>query len=508
MALLIEDALGRLGTDAEREAFAWRGGGRRSNGEFAEQVRTWRARFGAAGLEPGERVLLLLPKGPVAVECLFATLAAGAIAVPVDPATPPERLQAMIGEIEPALILSDRPGSDAAPSDGARWLRVDPFAAPDGSAAGFEPVPVGADDVALILMTSGTTGTPKGIAITHGNITAFSDWAIETFGLTPDDRFISIAPLHFDLSVLDILTSRRLGAMAYLADKPETLFPGQLTEALETQRITILYTVPTALRMMHGQGGLARRDLGALRWILFAGEVFPPRALAALMADLPGPRYANLYGPTETNVVCCEMIDGPPAENAEPSIGRPCPHSAVLICDQSGRQVGIGERGEICVAGPTVMAGYWRRPDLSRRCFFEGDRALFRTGDLGACDGEGTIRFLGRRDRQVKVRGHRVELPEIEAIALASGLVDAAAATVVDGASFGGSLWLHVDAPGRAQFDPAALQRFLAARLAASSMPDRIVLRERMPATATGKTDLAALETEHRAALLAEKATA
>ncbi|MCA1749202.1 MAG: AMP-binding protein [Sphingomonadales bacterium] len=501
MALLIEDALGRLGDGGETEALVWRDG-IRTEREFAAAVGSRAGHFRTRGLKPGDRVLISLPKGPVAVECLFATLACGGIAVPVDPSTPPERLRAILSEIAPFCILADGPLDGVTPGEPVDRLQLDPFAAGQGGAAdGFAPVSVSGDDVALVLMTSGSTGTPKGIAITHANITAFSDWAIASFGLTAADRFISIAPLHFDLSVLDILTSRRIGAMAYLADRPETLFPGQLTEAIETHRISILYTVPTALRLMHSHGGLAARSLGALRWIFYAGEVYPPRQLAALMADVPTPRYANLYGPTETNVICCDLLDGPPTEHAPPSIGRPCSHSEISICDQSGGRVETGERGEICVAGPTVMAGYWRRPDLTRSCYFEGDGTVFRTGDLGFTDEQGAIRFLGRRDRQVKIRGHRVELPEIEAVALASGLVDSAAATVADPGENNGSLWLHVGVEDGSHFDPSQLNGFLADRLTGPSMPDRICARRRMPVTPTGKLDLAALQAEHHAML-------
>lgn len=198
--------------------------------------------------------------------------------------------------------------------------------------------------------------------------------------------------------MLDVLTSRRLGAPVYLAERPEILFPVQLSEVLETRRITVLYSAPTVLRMMHAHGGLAERDLSALRWILFTGEIFPPRALAELMADVLRPRYANLYGPTETNVVCWEAVTAAPSEDRPPSIGRPCPHSEVIICDRSGSCVETGETGEICVAGPTVMAGYWNRPELNRERFIRGDRMVFRTGDIGYWEADGSIRFRGRRD--------------------------------------------------------------------------------------------------------------
>ena len=490
MSRIVDDLIARAQAAGDEAALAWKDGaipGRR----FWDGVAGRAESLSRSGVAQGDRVAIWLPKGPATVETLFAVMINGAIAVPIDPGFPAARATAVLGEIGPAMLVTDGKRRDMLAGGAVERSRVVVTDAMEGSEPGGDPLArkaIGEDDPAMILMTSGSTGTPKGIVLTHGNLAAFSDWAIGQFGLTREDRFFSLAPLHFDLSLLDVLTSQRLGASVYLVGETEALFPGPVAMALERQRATVFYSVPTTLQRLLSHGGLADRDLGALRWLLFAGEVFPAPVLAALMEAVPEPGYANLYGPTETNVVSCKLLDAAPELGEKPNVGLPCPHSDISIRDEHGNKLATGETGEICVAGPTVTQGYWRRPDLTASAFSDAPDRLYHTGDYGYFDEAGDLRYLGRRDRQAKLRGYRVELEEVELTAMDTGLVEGAVATVADGA-----LCLHVVAHDPKAFAPSALTRALAERLPRYALPDRVEMHEAFPTTSSGKVDMQAL---------------
>lgn len=443
-----------------------------SRGEFWHRVARRCQAFRQAGVSKGDRVAIVLRKGPVAVECAVAAMLSGAIAVPVDVTTTRERIAAILRDVEPRVVIED----ETLPETAATMPRL--------------PVPEGADD-AMILMTSGTTGAPKGIVLSHGNLSAFSDWAVQTFSLSANDHFLNIAPLHFDLAVLDVLTALRLGARVTIAEETATLFPAHLAALLEASQASVLYTVPTLLCALETKGGLETRDLAALRWVLFAGEPFPPAALGRLMKVLPQAKMANLFGPTETNVISCKILDTPPPPDDLPNIGRPCLHSKITIRDEQGEECPRGETGEICVSGPTVMRGYWRRPELTAARFRNSGE--LRTGDFGFVGEDNDLRFTGRRDRQVKLRGYRIELQAVELAAAQIEGVAAAAATVSADRQ---SLCLHVVMENPQLTDTDLLKK-MALCLPRREVPDLIKRYVMLPTGSTGKIDYRALAEIH-----------
>lgn len=231
--------------------------------------------------------------------------------------------------------------------------------------------------------------------------------------------FSSHAPIHFDLSILDLYVSIKHGATLVLIDETTAKQPAQLAAFIAERRISIWYSAPSILSLMVEFGDMSPHDYTALRLALFAGEVFPVKYLRLLKQVWSGARYFNLYGPTETNVCTFYEIPGEvPETRSEPyPIGKACAHLKTLVLGDAGLPALPGEAGELLVRGASVMPGYWRLPERSAAAFYTdaaGD-AWYKTGDLVREDESGDYLFLGRRDRMVKRRGYRIELGEIEA---------------------------------------------------------------------------------------------
>ena len=497
---LIDDMLGQLGGAPDKIVLSWRDG-EMSAAALTAAIKMRAASFRQAGITKGDCIAIWMPKGPCAVQCLLAAFRCGAIAVPLDPSLQAARVKTILNDVEPMLILTDSPRhvklqSVFGPSSIPWQCSIeDPHGqqqAPlDTTELGAPFVTVDWDDPCLILMTSGSTGTPKGVVTSYGNIQSFSDWAIVAFTLTSQDQFANIAPLHFDLSLLDIITALKAGGSVRLIGESETLFPMDLAAVIEASGASILYTVPTTLQRLLTNGRLADRHLPNLRLILFAGEVFPPRHLRELMMTLPHLTYANLYGPSETNVIAYKQFDAAPKPDDVPNIGRVCSHSRITLRDAAGEQVPKGTTGEICVKGPTVMHGYWGRPDLTQDRYLENHPGVFKTGDFGYFDFNGDLRFIGRRDRQIKITGYRIELGEVESVALQSGLLEAAAVTVFEETQ----ILLHVVPMPKSTLDSAVLKSWLAAHLPRHAIPSSVIEHRLLPVTATGKIDYIRLKT-------------
>jgi amino acid adenylation domain-containing protein len=466
------------------------------------------------GCQRGDRVAVCLPKGPDAVQVILGVLTAGAAYVPLDPHAPPARLARLLADARPARLFTSPRHAAALSAAGGMAAGIPTTVLSEGVAGraveellGAEPAfppptPPRADDLAAILYTSGSTGDSKGVMLSHRNVASFIHWAVQTFRCEADDRFVSHAPFHFDLSTFDLFGSLAVGASVYILDDIELKFPAVIARILELERITVSYSVPTALRLLMEAGGLERRDVAALRLILFAGEVFPVPSLRRLMSIVPQATFVNLYGPTETNVCTYHRLPGPPepGEMAIP-IGIPCEHLEVTIRDAAGRPVGPGDEGEICVSGPAVTCGYWQAPAATAALRMEGRTDSCRTGDFGYWRPDGTIWFVGRRDARVKLRGHRVELVEIEAVLAAHPGVKEAATIVTSPESLHCQLVSFVVPRDHPAPSPRTLTEHCARLLPAYCTPNRIVLVDDLPRTSTGKIDRVGLrhlaDTEH-----------
>ncbi|MYU21137.1 amino acid adenylation domain-containing protein [Streptomyces sp. SID8352] len=474
--------------------------------------------LGIAGVRPGDRVGLYGPKSAAAVIGVYGILKAGACYVPLDVHAPASRLSHIARDCGMTCLVTTTPQWTGLLSAGAPLTAAVMLGTADATETAANPAPgvrvlgrqalhaqpttplphTGRDDsLAYILYTSGSTGTPKGVMLSHRNAMAFVQWATAEFALTPADRLASHAPFHFDLSVFDLFAAAAAAAAVVLVSTAVTVLPAEQAAYIETAGISVWYSVPSALSAMTRRGGLAGRNLSRLRTVLFAGEVFPTPQLRQLMDLLPHTRFANLYGPTETNV--CTWYDVPPLppdQTAPIPIGHPLPGVNTFVVADDGRPTAAGECGELYVQGPTVMQGYWNDAQRTRRALVplpHGERAAraYRTGDLVRIAPDGTHHFLGRRDHQVKSRGYRIELGEIEAALHTDPAVVACAALALPDAEITNRLTACVVVRGAP--DPARLARVCAERLPRYMCPESFAFHDTLPLTSTGKTDRAAL---------------
>jgi amino acid adenylation domain-containing protein len=368
------------------------------------------------GVQRGDRVAIYMSKSVQSVIAIYAIMKAGAAYIPLDPSAPIDRLRSIVADSRVRCLLTNRKKLED-----ARRLQCGEPCVPwdeiDGAGGDIDrEILAGPDDVSYILYTSGTTGTPKGIVQTHSSSLAFSAWAANEYGLTSTDRVSSHAPFHFDLSTFDLFSAALAGATTVLVPEVLTKFPAGMVRFIKDERISVWYSVPYALIQMLERGNLEGAGLDSLRWVLFAGEPFPPKHLRRLISALPA-RFSNLYGPTETNVCTCHHVDHPPDEASPIPIGRLCPGMESLVLED-----------ELFISGPTVTRGYLGRPDLDDCSFVRhSGRRYYRTGDLVKRDADGNYHYVGRKDRQIKARGHRIELDEIEAALLSHPDVSEAA---------------------------------------------------------------------------------
>lgn len=481
----------------------------------------------AMGVQPGDRVGLFMPKLIHTVAALFGIQKAGAAYVPIDPAAPPRRaayilgncgVRAIVGSVDkirtlPVELLSAEhvagyvfleDGALATPLEGTQGKHLTTYAEVRRTrdVAYFE-VPITDDYLAYILYTSGSTGEPKGVMISHRNSLTFVNWAAEKYGMNANDRVSSHAPFHFDLSVLDIFCSIQVGATLYLVPSDLMIFASRLAKWIAKTEITVWYSVPSALIQMLEHGKLDAANFPKLRIVFFAGEVFPKKFLRALIKTLPGPRYVNLYGPTETNV--CTYYEVVPADldeaRTEPvPIGRACENMEVFAVTESGHVAGVGEEGELWAKSGTVMRGYWGRPADSAKSLVQNPKnphyadIMYRTGDIVRLLPSGDYQYLGRKDKMIKSRGYRIEIGEIEAAFQAHALLKEVAIIAVPDDEVGARIVAFVSPP----LDERELERFCAERLPRYMMPEKISFLDVLPKTSTGKIDKALLEKESR----------
>ncbi|GAB7110203.1 hypothetical protein JCM4814A_85180 [Streptomyces phaeofaciens JCM 4814] len=376
----------------------------------------------ARGAGRGATVAVLLPRSAETVVAVLAVLKAGAAFVPVDPAHPTERIRTVLDDSGAALVLVR--GAHGAVPETASVLDLDAERARIGAQPDDGPrPPVGPDDLAYVLYTSGSTGRPKGVAVRHGGITGYLAALTGTFALDERDVVLARTALTFDPAVRDLFAPLSTGGRVVVASDDQAADPEALLALMEEQRVTaVLSVVPSMLGELAAAASVPSR--APLRLVMTTGEALTAGCAREVRRLGDGIRLVNQYGPTEcTNTSTYHVVTDADIDDGRIPIGRPLPGVRCLVLGERLEPLPTGAVGELFIAGPGVARGYLGDPARTATAYLPdpygpaGSR-MYRTGDLVRRRADGTLEFHGRRDNQVKVRGHRIELGEVEAALL------------------------------------------------------------------------------------------
>jgi amino acid adenylation domain-containing protein len=452
------------------------------------------------GVDRNTPVALCLERSPEMIAAILGVLKAGGAFVPLDPATPQERLRVILEDIRSPVLLTQRHLAPRLSDLGVELIGVEP----DGAAVATEEVSprapdssVQPGDLAYIIYTSGSTGRPKGVMIEHRAVVNTIWWHIDVLPIRADDRLLFFIPYCFDASLCVLFPALAAGAELVLAAPEEERDPTRLMESLRRHHVTILPIPPRLLRLMLDE---RLREAGqSLRWVCCGGEPMPPD-LPSRLFELLDVRLYNLYGPTEVAVDATYWPCRRGEERAVIPIGRPIANVQVYVLDTNRRPVPIGVPGELFVGGAGLARGYLNDPELTASRFvadpFSGvpGARLYRTGDRCRWLAEGCLEFLGRLDEQVKVRGYRIEVGEVESALASHPSVHESAVLVHDDGQSAERLVGYVSArPGGGVPTPELLRRYLRERLPEYMIPSTFVLLPSLPHLPSGKVNRQAL---------------
>jgi amino acid adenylation domain-containing protein len=470
--------------------------------ELVTRARGLAAALRGRGVGKGDIVGVLLDRSADEIVTIVAVLLAGGVYTPLDPAAPPARQARILARAAASVVVTRTEHAGLlAQAEGVSPILLDretPDAVPDDEAWDEW---TDADSLAYALHTSGSTGTPKAVLLSHGGFANYLSWMVSEWQLGRGDRVLHVCAPVFDLAAGEVLSALTAGATVVVASREVALSPGALPDLLRSERVSHMFVTPTLL------GLIEPGSLPDLREVLVGGEVLGTDLVRRWTA--PGRRFRNLYGPAETTVGCMAYDATDWIGPGLPPIGRPMPNRMVYVLEPSGQPAPIGVPGEIVVGGDGVGLGYLNDADRTTAAFvadpFAPPGRAYRTGDVGYWRADGNLQFMGRRDGQVKLRGLRIELEEIESVLTRCPGVAHAAVAMRPDASGSQELVAYV-VTGAADVPTADLRTYLAGQLPAFMVPGRYVFLEALPLTATGKVDRRALPEPARVADSAQDA--
>ncbi|MFW5650249.1 MAG: amino acid adenylation domain-containing protein [Acetivibrio ethanolgignens] len=359
------------------------------------------------------------------VDCLVSfmgILMSGNYYSPIDTNTPATRISLILETLRPEIIISNASGANVIDSLSRRENCI--FLEQIGKERkplfyGYEKV-LDVDPV-YVLFTSGSTGMPKGVVISHRSVIDYTEWLFDTFSFDQNTIFGNQAPFYFDNSILDIYSTLKNGAKMVIIPETLFMFHKKLVDFINENKINTIFWVPSALAGMANSGILEKERLDYIEKILFCGEIMPTKIFNCWKRKYPDALFANLYGPTEVTDVCSYYIVDREFKDNEPlPIGRACDNTNILVLSENGRLAKTGEIGELCVRGSCLSLGYYGEEEKTHSVFIQNPfnskyrDYIYCTGDLVKYNNAGELLYLGRKDNQIKHQGHRIELGEIE----------------------------------------------------------------------------------------------
>lgn len=440
-------------------------------------------------------VIVYLEKSINSIICFMGIMYAKSPYVPMDYAVPLNRFEKTAENLNPTAIITDTAGAEKLKGLelNAKILIFDEIIKTEPREPDTSDV---CDlDIAYIMYTSGSTGSPKGVAVTHRGVIDYINWVCKTFPIGENDIIGMQSAFHFDNSIFDMFVPMLTGAKTVIIPEILFMYPEKLMEYVREKRMSVLLWVPTVM-ISAAEAGVP--NLPDLRLVLFAGEVMPIKQLNVWIDANPDCMYVNMYGPTEaTDIATYYVVDRryKPAETLP--IGKPCANMRALILNEDDKPCKTGEQGELCVLGSGIALGYWNAPELTKKAFVQNpinsrfDEIIYRTGDLVYENDEGNIIFLGRRDFQIKLRGNRIELGDIESAATAAdGIKNACAMFDADKQEI--ILFLETAEEIKERKFKLLLKQFIPSYMT----PSKIITMENFPHTPSGKIDRVLLKNQ------------
>lgn len=473
-----------------------------------------------SGVRRLDRVGIYIPRSINSIIGILAILKSGATYVPLDPFCPENRINyivdkcgiafllsstEMLAQINKAfsgetslkkiLIMNGDQGPQATVNSSVLLLS---WPEKDESTGTKRPeVSATETDPSYILFTSGSTGNPKGVMLTHRNALTFINMACDFFTMNSADVFCNISPLQCDLSMFDIYVAFKAGAALAIVPENIAMFPSKVAEFVQNNKITVWNSVPSMLALLANLSNLATFDFSSLRLVLFAGEVFKVKYLRRLMKHIPAAKFYNMYGQTEANSSTYYLVDRAPDEDGSLiPIGQAFPHFEVFALDESGKKISrCGSKGELFVRSASVALGYWGEPEKTSEKFVRNpldpasNEIVYRTGDMVRLDEQGNYVFLGRVDHMIKSRGYRIELGEIETVLANDPMVETAVVVPIPDELIGNRIAaVIVPSKGRC-LKKEDILRNCARRLPKYMLPEILVFSDSLPKTSSGKPD-------------------
>ncbi len=448
-------------------------------------------------------VMVYLPKSVKSIVSFFGSMYASSPFVPMDYNVPEARFRSTADNLKPGAVITDEAGKAKLEAAGISENIViydEAVKCPVNESRIEEIIISSIDmDAAYIMYTSGSTGTPKGVTISHRAVLDYTKWFTDTFDIEKDSIIGMQSPFHFDNCIFDMFAAVYRGCKTVIIPDVLFMYPEKLFDFMAEERISIIFWVPTVMISVANSGVLSQKKLNDLKLVLFAGEVMPIKQLNEWINAYKDCKFVNMYGPTEaTDIALYYVVDREFGINETLPIGIPCANMKALILDKDGRKCKKGEQGELYIGGNGIASGYWNAPELTEKAFIQNplnnkyhDR-IYKTGDLVYEAEDGNIMFIGRADSQIKLRGNRIELGDIEAAAFAIDGIKSCCA-MFNSEKEEIVLFLETNE----KIVPRKFNMQLKKYVPSYMIPQKIVSMEKFPHTPSGKIDRQSLKKEY-----------